>query len=154
MLLLLVLMGLIVSVIVFYPQLENSIIFYPDKNLDDNPSNWNLSYKDVRFVASDGEKLHGWFFPLKGEEPVILFCHGNAGNMSHRIDNVRLLLEQKVQVFIFDYRGYGKSTGKPSEAGLYLDGQAAYDLLTNVKYMYEITCLASIAKYLKWYASF
>ena len=130
MLLLLVLMGLIVSVIVFYPQLENSIIFYPDKNLDDNPSNWNLSCKDVRFVTSDGEKLHGWFFPLSGKAPVLLFCHGNAGNISHRIENVERLVNRGISVFLFSYRGYGLSSGRPSENGIYTDGVAAYDYVT------------------------
>lgn len=119
----------------YYQKVEAFFIYYPDSSLDTVPSDWQLNCEEVWFDTEDGEKLHGWFFPLKGEEPVILFCHGNAGNMSHRLDNVRLLLEQKVQVFIFDYRGYGESTGKPSEAGLYLDGQAAYDLLTNVKYI-------------------
>jgi fermentation-respiration switch protein FrsA (DUF1100 family) len=60
---------------------------------------------------------------------VILFCHGNAGNISHRLDNVARLLERELQVFIFDYRGYGKSAGRPSEKGIYLDGLAAYDYL-------------------------
>ena len=130
MLLLIVLMGLIVSAIVFYPQLENSIIFYPDKNLDDNPSNWNLSCKDVRFVTSDGEKLHGWFFPLSGKAPVLLFCHGNAGNISHRIENVERLVNRGISVFLFSYRGYGLSSGRPSENGIYRDGVAAYDYVT------------------------
>jgi len=70
-----------------------------------------------------------WFFPLPQGGPVILFCHGNAGNISHRLDNVARLLERELQVFIFDYRGYGKSAGKPSEKGIYLDGLAAYDYL-------------------------
>jgi fermentation-respiration switch protein FrsA (DUF1100 family) len=62
---------------------------------------------------------------------VIIFCHGNAGNISHRLDIIRSLLDQKLQVFIFDYRGYGKSKGRPSEMGIYLDGMAAYDFLVN-----------------------
>jgi fermentation-respiration switch protein FrsA (DUF1100 family) len=133
MLLLLVLVGLIVSAIVFYPQLENSLVFYPDKSLADNPSNWNLSYKDVRFVTSDGEELHGWFFPLSGKTPVLLFCHGNAGNISHRIENVNLLVKRGISVFLFGYRGYGLSSGRPSEKGIYTDGMAAYDYLTDME---------------------
>jgi len=77
--------------------------------------------------------LHGWFFPLPGKEPTILFCHGNAGNISHRIENVKLLLDYGLQVFIYDYRGYGRSKGRPSEAGLYQDGLAAYDYLIEHK---------------------
>ena len=110
--------------------MENSIIFHPDKKLDDNPSNWNLYYRDIKFFTPDGQKLHGWFFPLSEESPVLLFCHGNAGNMSHRIENIKSLIKKNISVFIFSYRGYGQSSGKPSEKGIYTDGIAAYDYLT------------------------
>jgi hypothetical protein len=113
----------------FYPKIENFFIFFPVSSFNLTPKDLYLKYKDVYFTTKDGKRLHGWFFPLKGEFPVIMFCHGNAGNISHRLDNIRLLLENKLQVFIFDYRGYGKSSGKPSEKGLYLDGLAAYDYL-------------------------
>ena len=117
------------SFYLFYPKIENFFIFFPDSSFDLSPEDLNLSYKDVHFNTGDGERLHGWFFPLNGGGPVILFCHGNAGNISHRLDNIRLLLEQGLQVFIFDYRGYGQSSGRPSENGLYRDGLAAYDYL-------------------------
>jgi fermentation-respiration switch protein FrsA (DUF1100 family) len=116
---------------VFYPRIENFFVFYPDKTIDITPDDFRLNHRDIYFATEDGEKLNAWFFPIPGKEssPVILFFHGNAGNISHRLENIQLLLEQNLQVFIFDYRGYGKSTGKPSEAGLYLDGLAAYDYL-------------------------
>jgi len=117
----------------FYPKIENFLIFYPDRSLETVPTNWGLNYEDVSFKAGDGTKLHGWFFPLPGKKPTILFCHGNAGNISHRIENVKLLLDYGLQVFIYDYRGYGKSKGRPSEAGLYQDGLAAYDYLVEHK---------------------
>jgi len=117
----------------FYPKIENFFIFYPDPSLETVPTDWGLNYEDVSFEASDGTKLHGWFFPLPDKEPTILFCHGNAGNISHRIENVKLLVDYGLQVFIYDYRGYGKSGGKPSEAGLYQDGLAAYDYLVERK---------------------
>ena len=119
----------------YYQKIEDFFIYYPDSSLDAQPADWQLNCEEVWFDTQDREKLHGWFFPLKGDTPVILFCHGNAGNMSHRLDNVRRLLERDIRVFIFDYRGYGKSTGKPSEAGLYLDGQAAHDFLVNIKHI-------------------
>ena len=100
----------------FYPQVENFFIFHPERRLAMVPSQWGLDYEEVHFESSDTARLHGWFFPLKGDPPTILFCHGNAGNISHRLDNVKKLLDQGVQVFIFDYRGYGKSTGRPSMA--------------------------------------
>ena len=114
---------------VFYPQIENFFVFFPQSSFDLTPDDLHLNYRHVYLNTDDGERLHGWFFPLNKESPVILFCHGNAGNISHRLDNIRLLLGQKLQVFIFDYRGYGKSNGSPSEKGIYLDGIAAYDYL-------------------------
>ena len=117
------------SFYLFYPKMENFFVFFPETSFDRTPNELNLDYKEVYFHTEDGKRIHGWFFPLKKEFPVILFCHGNAGNISHRLDNIRLLLDQRLQVFIFDYRGYGKSSGRPSEKGLYLDGLAAYDYL-------------------------
>jgi len=119
----------------FYPQVENFFLFYPQTRFDMHPSDWRLHYEDVAFTAEDRIRLHGWFFPLEGDRPVLLFCHGNAGNISHRIENVALLLEQNLQVFIFDYRGYGKSAGSPSEKGIYRDGLAACDFLVKQKFI-------------------
>jgi fermentation-respiration switch protein FrsA (DUF1100 family) len=119
----------------FYPQIEGFFVFYPQAHFESDPSDWGLGFEDVSFNTGDKKRLHGWFFPLQGDVPVILFCHGNAGNISHRLENVMFLLDQKMQVFIFDYRGYGKSEGKPSEAGLYRDGLAAHDFLRNQKHI-------------------
>jgi fermentation-respiration switch protein FrsA (DUF1100 family) len=122
---------LVILTYFFYPRIENLLIFYPEAHFDFLPSDWSLTCEDVYFDTKDNTRLHGWFFPLKGEAPVILFCHGNAGNISHRLENIKLLLDEGMQVFIFDYRGFGKSGGKPSETGLYMDGLAAYDFLVN-----------------------
>lgn len=113
----------------FYSSIENHFMFYPQRHFDFSPEFYNLSYRDVFFHAEDGVELHGWFFPVEKEKPVILFFHGNAGNISHRLDNIRYLLERGFQVFIFDYRGYGKSSGRPFEKGVYMDGRAAYEWL-------------------------
>jgi fermentation-respiration switch protein FrsA (DUF1100 family) len=113
----------------FYPKIENFFIFFPQTSFDFQPQDMGLAYRDVYLNTSDGQKLHGWFFPKKRQDPVILFCHGNAGNISHRLDNVQRLLKMDLQVLIFDYRGYGKSSGRPSEKGLYRDGLAAYAYL-------------------------
>jgi len=118
---------------VFYRQIENFMVFYPEKPFLSNPGKWGLTGEDVHFNTEDNARIHGWFFPLNGNRPVILFCHGNAGNISHRLDNVRILLDQNLQVLIFDYRGYGKSTGNPSEKGIYRDGLAACDYLVKQK---------------------
>ncbi len=118
-----------VLVYLFYPRVENFFIFYPQRTLDFHPQTLGLQYKDALFDTEEGKKLHGWYFPLRSEGPVILFCHGNAGNISHRLDNVARLLDKGLRVFLFDYRGYGKSEGSPSEQGIYEDGLAAYEYL-------------------------
>ncbi|MFC1824638.1 alpha/beta hydrolase [Thermodesulfobacteriota bacterium] len=132
------LIGLIVLLgvlfILFYSRFENFFIFFPDTSLDLHPKDFQLEHEDVFFDTEDGRKLHGWFFPLDGEKPIILFFHGNAGNISHRLDNITHLVKRGLQVFIFDYRGYGKSSGRPSEKGLYLDGIAAYDYLVRKRH--------------------
>jgi fermentation-respiration switch protein FrsA (DUF1100 family) len=115
----------------FYPQIENFFVFHPQEKHDMHPDQLGLTYDSIFFEAADGTKLHGWFFPLPGNKPVILFCHGNAGNISHRLHNIQKLLNKGFQVFIFDYRGFGKSDGCPSREGVYLDGLAAYDYLRN-----------------------
>lgn len=120
---------IVASFYLFYHKIENFFVFFPETAFDSTPHEVNLHYRDVYFHTEDGKRLHGWFFPLREEFPLILFCHGNAGNISHRLENIRPLLEQRLQVFIFDYRGYGKSSGTPSENGVYLDGLAAYDYL-------------------------
>ncbi len=88
------------------------------------------------FTTEDGLTLHGWFHAGYGEtpaeeRPVVLWCHGNAGNITHRAENLLLLARSGLAVFIFDYRGYGQSDGKPSEKGLYFDADAAYAHLTD-----------------------
>src|SRR5439155_4284294 len=90
-------------------------------------------FEDVWFSASDGVKLNGWFYPAVQNTPhsqlAVLFCHGNAGNIGDRLGICRALLSTGANVLLFDYRGYGRSAGKPSEEGTYLDGQAAYHWL-------------------------
>ena len=113
----------------FYPKIENFFVFFPQRAFDFTPESFRLTYKDAYFTTEDGKTLHGWFFPGDKGDPVLLHFHGNAGNISHRLDLIRHLMQEKLQVFIFDYRGFGKSEGRPSEKGLYWDGMAAYDYL-------------------------
>ncbi len=97
------------------------------------PSDSGLEFQDLYFTTPDGEKLNAWFFPSKGAKKSLLFFHGNAGNISHRLEKISIFKKLGLQVFIIDYRGYGKSSGKPSENGIYLDAQAAYDYLVKEK---------------------
>lgn len=103
--------------------LEDSFIYFPTRELIDTPARRGLAYEDVRFGQAD--ELHGWFVPGAGPTTILWF-HGNAGNVSHRVDwLVRLRARLGANVFIFDYRGYGRSRGQPSEQGLYQDAREA-----------------------------
>jgi hypothetical protein len=90
-----------------------------------------LDYEDLTLTTSDGVAINAWFVPSDVEGPVVLFCHGNAGNISHRLDTIRLLHDLGLSVLIFDYRGYGASGGSPSEEGTYRDAKAAWSYLTD-----------------------
>ena len=105
---------------------EDSLIFFPSVY----PSGfWNprtFEFEDAWFNAPDGTKLHGWYVPHLRPRAVVLFAHGNAGNVSHRAELVEILVHRLgVSVLVFDYRGYGRSEGKPSEAGILADARAA-----------------------------
>lgn len=113
----------------FYPKIENFFIFFPQRAFDFEPESFGLAYREAAFTTEDAKTLHGWFFPGEKDHPVILHFHGNAGNISHRLGLIKELMQQRLQVFIFDYRGFGKSQGRPSEKGLYRDGMAAFDYL-------------------------
>ena len=111
--------------------LDRMLIYFPEKGLAAAPSDVGLDYEDVFLTAADGTRVHGWHIP--GESRVtLLWLHGNAGNISRRLDNILLMRERLgVGVFIIDYRGYGLSEGKPSESGLYMDAEAAFDWLVS-----------------------
>jgi len=110
--------------------MEERFIFHPDNVIHQTPASAGLFFDDVHFTASDGVRLHGWYIPYPDAERTLLWFHGNAGNISHRVENIKLLHDNiKINVFIFDYRGYGRSEGEISEKGTYLDGIAAVEYL-------------------------
>jgi hypothetical protein len=103
---------------------ERGFIYYPFGPLVGTPSNLGLAFEDVNLAAADGTRLHGWFVP-GSRAATLLWCHGNAGNISHRLDNLAEIHRRLgLGVLLFDYRGYGRSEGVPSEAGLYADARA------------------------------
>lgn len=110
-----------------------SLFFYPQKQLLDNPEAQRFSPEDIWFKASDGVSLHGWFFSggpnAKG---TVLVLHGNAENLSTHVNSVLWLVKEKFNLFIFDYRGYGKSGGSPGIKGVHLDAEAALKTLLSV----------------------
>ena len=111
--------------------LDRMMIYFPERGLAATPDSRDLAYEDVDLTAADGTRIHGWHIPGRSEITLLWF-HGNAGNISHRLDNI-LMLHQRlgVSVLIIDYRGYGLSEGKPSEKGIYMDAEAAFDYLAS-----------------------
>jgi fermentation-respiration switch protein FrsA (DUF1100 family) len=106
--------------------LEGSLLFAPAKFPKGNWHPAGLEIEDARFTAADGTHLHGWFVPHDAPRAVVLFAHGNGGNITHRADMLRALHDRMhVAVMIFDYRGYGRSDGSPDEAGILADARAA-----------------------------
>ncbi|TAJ91377.1 alpha/beta hydrolase [bacterium] len=106
--------------------MEEKFIFYPSDKIDETPRDLGLVFDDIYFAAGDGVRLNGWFVPHPGSPVTLLWFHGNTGNISHRLENIKLLHQKvKINVFIFDYRGYGRSGGRISEEGTYRDGESA-----------------------------
>jgi fermentation-respiration switch protein FrsA (DUF1100 family) len=140
--------GIVIAVMAF----EDKLIYFPSRYPD---GFWDVDsiqshegeivpkVEDCYFETSDGLRLHGWLcVPHRKSgslltpvptEMVLLWFHGNAGNITYRYDMIRGMMELPVEVFIIDYRGYGKSEGKPTERGLYLDARAAWEYLTSTR---------------------
>ena len=123
--------------------LHRQLVFFPDPVVARDPAAAGLPFQEVRFSAADGVKLHGWFIPAPADEPsadlpqqpaaanlTILWFHGNAGNIGYQVDDIVALRQwTQANIFIFDYRGYGNSAGRPSEQGIYRDARAAWRYL-------------------------
>ena len=122
-------LGFVLFNIVLYYQ-QPGMLFYPLTRLDAAPSDWGLAYEDVYLTTPDNIKIHGWYVPKKSAKQVVLFFHGNGGNIAHRGDSLKIFHQLGVSTLIIDYRGYGRSEGKPDEQGMYLDARAAWDYLT------------------------
>ncbi len=118
-------LGIYLLFLLYMVTMENSLIYFPSVYPE---GIWNppgLKFEDAWFEASDGTQLHGWYVPHSTPRAVALFAHGNAGNLSHRYELLEHLSQLGVSVMIFDYRGYGRSGGTPSEAGILDDARAA-----------------------------
>lgn len=109
---------------------EHGQIYRPKKEWVATGAELGRPFEDIYFSAPDGVRLNAWFFPADADSPrrrfVVLICHGNGGNISHRLSLCQVLLQVGVNVLVFDYRGYGRSGGKLSEEGTYCDAQAAH----------------------------
>jgi fermentation-respiration switch protein FrsA (DUF1100 family) len=122
--------GLFIIILVlfflFLRYFEKRNIYFPLRTIEATPADINLDYEEISIETSDKVRLSGWFIPAQNSRRTILFFHGNGGNISHRLEKIQVLNDLKADVLIFDYRGYGESTGNPSENGLYLDAEAVY----------------------------
>ena len=122
------------SAFVYFKQA--SIIYYPQipgRELAATPENIGLVFEKVEFYTEDNIKLYGWFIPHQQARGTLLFFHGNAGNISHRLDSIEIFHRLNLNVFIIDYRGYGQSEGKTTERGTYRDAEAAWNYLLTTK---------------------
>ncbi len=120
---------IIFVIFVWLRHIENRLVFYPLRRIEAVPSQIGFSFEDVYFKTSDGIQLNGWFVPCAQAQYTILLCHGNAGNISHRLEKIKFFNNLGCNILVFDYRGYGRSKGKPTEKGFYRDVQAAYEYL-------------------------
>jgi len=113
---------------------QNWLIYHPMATIEQTPGDIGLAFEEVEFTAKDGVKLTAWYVPSAQQGgKTLIFCHGNAGNIGHRLDKLAIFHGLGQACLIFDYRGYGASSGKPDEKGTYLDAEAAYRWLVTTK---------------------
>lgn len=130
--LIIIIIGAYVALCIYVYYIQSSLIYYPDmpgRHLVATPENIGLAYQDVEIITTDNIKLHGWFIPHDKVKNTVLFFHGNAGNISHRLESIEIFHHLGLNVFIIDYRGYGQSEGKTTEQGTYQDAEAAWKYL-------------------------
>lgn len=121
--------GLLLLVVAAY---QDRLLYQPNvagPGLVATPADIGLAFEDLRITTSDGIALHAWLVPAQGARRIVLHCHGNGGNISHRLELLRILHGMGLSVLLFDYRGYGLSEGRPSEAGTYRDAEAVWRFL-------------------------
>jgi pimeloyl-ACP methyl ester carboxylesterase len=111
---------------------QSRLVYYPQigREMTVTPQAYGLAYETVEVLTEDGERLHAWWVPAERPRGAVLLFHGNAGNISHRVEYLPVFHRLGYSTFLVDYRGYGRSTGSPSEAGTYRDALAAWRHLT------------------------
>lgn len=122
--------ALLAAFLYFY---QDKLVFVPTHNEVMLPDEFGLTYSDVELEVAPGEYIRGWYFPVNDSANTVLFCYGNGGNKSRRMHTIQFFIELGVNLLIFDYRGFGQSDGKPSEANCYDDAEAAYHWLLDEK---------------------
>lgn len=125
-------LGYILLVAVAY-FMQTGMVYYPDREITLTPRDIGLHFEELTLTTKDNVSISAWYIPAESQRGVVLFCHGNAGNISDRLDSIRIFHDLNLSVLIFDYRGYGKSTGSPTEEGTYIDAESAWDYLVHVR---------------------
>ena len=113
--------------------MQPKFVYKPLRQVSYTPEELDIDFEDVIFETADGLQLAGWYMPAKESGYTVLFCHGNGGNIMHRLDTINIFYNLGINCFVFDYRGYGDSEGEPTEEGTYMDAYAAYKWLTENK---------------------
>ena len=111
----------------------DKLFYYPTKDQPRTPLELGYAYEDVFFVASDGVRLHGWWMPAKSPKATVVYSHGNAGSVGHHLVFVQWLVDAGYNVLLYDYRGYGRSAGEITKAGVVKDAQAAFAYVSKRK---------------------
>ncbi len=128
---LILVIAILITIPLAFRLFEKKFIYFPGGELICTPSDAGMQWEDVWLETGDGVALNGWFVAAAAQaRGTVLFCHGNAGNISHRLPSIEIFHYLDLNTFIFDYRGYGMSEGSPDEEGTYKDVQAAWDYLT------------------------
>jgi len=124
-----VIIGIYLVVVLLSTLFQSRIVYRPVRSIVQTPGDIGLSFEAVELRAADGTYLYGWYLPTPQATGCLLFCHGNGGNISHRLESLALFTSLNLSVFIFDYRGYGNSRGRLTEDGTYQDTEAAWNYL-------------------------
>ena len=125
--------GLVLLIYIF----QSHMVFYPGtgREMISTPADIGLEYEDLNLMTSDGIDLHGWYIPARQSQGTVLFLHGNAGNISHRLESIRMFNLLGYSTLIIDYRGYGISSGTPTEQGTYIDAETAWHYLAEQRHV-------------------
>lgn len=113
-------------------------VYFPDmpsRQVEENPADAGLAFESLQLITEDGEKLDGWYVPAQNPRATLLYLHGNGGNIGHRVGIIEVFHRLGLNVLIIDYRGYGRSTGQPTEDGTYRDAEASWRYLTEQRHI-------------------
>ena len=122
------------AIVAYMYSVQDRLLYHPTTLLTTSPAHFGMLFETIKLRTRDNESLHAWWVPAEGRErAVLLFFHGNAGNISGRIETLEIFHRLGLSVLLVDYRGYGQSTGTPSEDGLYRDADAVWQYLTQAR---------------------